>query len=167
MAGRPWILSFGKPKKVMSSEEYAKSAASDTGIPGTYTGNMSEDSKLAWKAKIVGSRSGNHQIEIRTTEPKANLVIVVNGRMRTEIPAKKWVKAHYATPSEVKLSANGPTYYTTALWDRLAQAVDEARVVTALLDTASSSLKAAILKGARNGIHPVDTYNSHPIEETS
>lgn len=145
-------LSFAKPKKAMSSEEYANSYSSDCGVPGTYSGNMNQEDRLRWKAKLVGSRSGNHQIEIRTVEPRSNLVVVVNGAM-DQPQAKKPFYRMEGEPFSIKLSANGPTFYDPALWERLQEAVEEARKVLALLD-AEDTRKAA-LKVIRAGEHPL------------
>jgi hypothetical protein len=148
------ILSFAKPKKVMSSEDYA-SISADSAPPGVYTGNMSQADRLRWKAKLVGSRSGNHQIEIRTTEPGANLVVVVNGSMPNFERQKHSWRQRELDPHSIKVSANGPTFYTTRLWGSFTDAVEEARKVLALLDGDETMRKAA-LKTIQAGEHPLE-----------
>lgn len=152
------ILSFAKPKKVMSSEDYA-SISADSAPPGVYSGNMSQADLLRWKAKLVGSRSGNHQIEIRTTEPAANLVVIVNGAMPNVEKRKTWLQRE-TEPFSIKLSANGPTFYDPNLWGRLMEAVREARQVLDLLDTEDT--RKAALKTIRAGEHPLERASWAP-----
>lgn len=147
------ILSFAKPKKAMSNEDYA-SISADSAPPGVYTGNMSQADRLRWKAKLVGSRSGNHQIEIRTTEPGANLVVIVNGAMPNVEKRKTSWRQRETEPFSIKLSANGPTFYDPDLWGRLMEAVQEARQVLGLLDTEDT--RKAALKVIRSGEHPLE-----------
>jgi len=147
-----FILTFAKPKKAMSSEDYANSTAADGAPPGCYTGNMSKEARLLWKAKLVGSRSGNHQIEIRTTSPRSNLVVVVNGAMLSGKRVKSWDRL-LLQPFSVKISANGPTFYTPDLWETLQKAVEEARGALLLLD--AEDTRTATLKRIQGGEHPL------------
>jgi hypothetical protein len=68
------ILFWGKPKKVMTKEQYAESYGFEDGPPGGYSSNMSEKDKDRWKAKLTGTKLGYPQVEIR----KSGAVIIVN-----------------------------------------------------------------------------------------
>jgi hypothetical protein len=65
------ILSWDKPAKAMSREEWEAISADDA-PPGVYTPNMSEEDKLKWKAKKIGQR-----VEIRKTAGDAQILIKV------------------------------------------------------------------------------------------
>lgn len=147
------VLSFKKVERAVSKEEYANSYPSDSGVPGTYSGNMSEEDSLRWKAKVVGQRQGNHAIEIRTTEAGANLVISVSGKMPKPIP-QKWGPDLVKVPHEVKLSANGPAFFSPHVWGTLILAVAEAKGVLCLLDGPEGDRKTA-LQAIRAGVHPL------------
>lgn len=58
------ILSFEKPKKVMTDKQYA-SITADGAPPGVYTPNMSEEDKERWKAKLIKGKDA--RVEIRKT----------------------------------------------------------------------------------------------------
>jgi hypothetical protein len=58
------ILSFEKPKKVMTDKQYA-SITADGAPPGVYTPNMSEEDKERWKAKLIKGK--DVRVEIRKT----------------------------------------------------------------------------------------------------
>jgi len=74
------ILNFGKPPKAMSTEAH-QSISADGAPPGVYTPNMSTKDAEKWRAKLVGSRSKNYQIEIRKQVSGTNILLVVNGKM--------------------------------------------------------------------------------------
>ena len=59
------LLCFDKPKKARSTENHNIACSSDSGIPGTYVPNMSRTDREKWKGKIVGTRRGKPQVEIR------------------------------------------------------------------------------------------------------
>jgi len=69
------LLTFDKPKKVLSTEKHNKRFQSDSGVAGTYVPNMSEEDKNKWKAKhITGT---DERIEIRKTIGCSQLLIIV------------------------------------------------------------------------------------------
>lgn len=113
------ILMWNKPKKVMSSEEYAESYGADGAPPGCYSGNMGTEDSYRWRAKLIKGKEGT-RVEIRKTvtgdDPlpgrrygcHAQLLIVV-------------------TPEVVRISQNGPAVYNDRVWSQLWMAVQEAR----------------------------------------
>lgn len=73
------ILRWDKPKKVMTTQQWAEHAGFEDGPTGGYSPNMSEADQLSWKAKITGTKLGFPQVEIRkTTERGSQVVIIVN-----------------------------------------------------------------------------------------
>lgn len=74
------ILNFGKPPRAMSTEDH-QSISADGAPPGVYTPNMSTKDAERWRAKLVGQRSGDYQIEVRKQVNGTNIVLVVNGKM--------------------------------------------------------------------------------------
>lgn len=59
------VLSFEKPKKTLSSAEHINTYQSDSGVPGTYVPNMSDEDKKKWKWKVCGG--SDPRVEIRKT----------------------------------------------------------------------------------------------------
>lgn len=150
------ILSFAKPKKVMSSEDYA-SISADSAPPGVYSGNMSTEDRHKWKAKLVGQKSKNYRIEIRSEAPLANVVIVVCGAVPN--PKKdKWGRLEWE-PHVVKISSNGAMLFRqTACSDVLSDmimAINEARRILRFLDDEPEKRKE-IEKACREGRHPLE-----------
>lgn len=73
------ILRWDKPKKIMTTEQWATHYGFEDGPVGGYSPNMSEADQLSWKAKITGKKLGFPQVEIRkTTEKGSQVVIIVN-----------------------------------------------------------------------------------------
>ena len=107
----PFVLSFVKPERAKSIEDW-KSLQADGAPPGTYVPNMTKEDRLKWKATVVGTKSGNHQIEIRSMSPHSNVVIVVSGAMPTSDHRRE-------PPYYVKVSSNGPAYFSVDLWQAL------------------------------------------------
>lgn len=60
------VLSFDKPEKVLSTEEWKKISA-DGAPPGVYRPNMSKDDMIRWKAKRINRNTENERIEIQKT----------------------------------------------------------------------------------------------------
>jgi hypothetical protein len=154
------ILSFAKPKKVKSTEEW-KSNQADSAPPGTYVSNMSQDDKLRWKAKLTGTRSGNHRIEIRSEKPGVNLLVVVSGAVPNEEPhpypyqrkrGEMWSPPSY----QVKMSSNGTAEFDPTAWEELTKAVQEAREILAYLDDPEETFKGVVLRLIREGENPLD-----------
>jgi len=59
------ILSLDKPQKLLPSKEHSDYYSSDTGIPGTYVPNMSDEDRMKWKARKISG--GDPRVEIRKT----------------------------------------------------------------------------------------------------
>lgn len=137
------IPSFAKPEKVLSTEAW-KGISADGAPPGVYVSNMSSEDRKKWKAKLVGTKSGDHQIEIRKMLSGTNLVLIVNGLMPS-------------TPEEsllVKMSANGPGYFYPYELKEFELAIQEARDILKILDRGSTS-KRTYMDLIRAGKHPL------------
>jgi len=148
------ILTFAKPKKAQPVEEWQKISADDA-PPGVYSPNMSAEDRELWKAKLVGSRSKCHRIEIRKTLSGSQVVVVVNGNMAHYEAAEGWGshwKNREALAHGVKISANGAMIFTPTDWTDLNRAVMEARAILDRLDdpAKTKATQAAI----RAGKHP-------------
>lgn len=73
------ILRWDKPKKIMTTDQWANHYGFESGPTGGYSPNMSEADQLSWKAKITGTKLGFPQVEIRkTTQWGSQIVIIVN-----------------------------------------------------------------------------------------
>ena len=59
------IIMWKKPRKARSSKDHIEMHQSDCEVPGTYVPNMSNDDMKRWKGKVVGTRVGHPQIEVR------------------------------------------------------------------------------------------------------
>jgi len=118
------ILSFDKPKKVLTTEKHNERYSSDSGIAGTYVPNMSKDDMLKWKAKYI--KGDDERIEIRKTIEGIQLLIVVYKKAH---PVKwnynkqdEWRKRH----QDINISMNGKLDMTSdEYWDML-EAINEA-----------------------------------------
>lgn len=71
------ILCWDKPKKIHSTAEWAD-ISFDGGPKGGYVPNMSEDDAQRWKAKLVGTKAGYPQVEIRKKFGSALATIIVS-----------------------------------------------------------------------------------------
>ena len=59
-------ISWEKPKKAVPHAEHAEKHQSDSGIPGTYVPNMSQEDRFKWKGRHI--KTGKDQrVEIRKT----------------------------------------------------------------------------------------------------
>jgi hypothetical protein len=68
---------WDKPKKVKTKQEWADDYGFDGGPTGGYQSNMSDDDKVAWKAKITGIKLGFPQVEIRKTFSRGSQVVII------------------------------------------------------------------------------------------
>ncbi len=71
------ILRWDKPKKVMTTQQWAEHYGFDGGPIGGYAPNMSEADQLSWKAKITGKKLGFPQVEIRKTTKRGSQVVII------------------------------------------------------------------------------------------
>ena len=123
------VLMWDKPQQVLETEDWKKISA-DCAPPGVYTPNMSKDDMLLWKAKIVGTRSGDPRVEIRKTVIGAEPY----GGSR---PERRWTA--YAQMlmivwppdndgrSRVRISLNGTADLSPREYAEMERAVDEAQ----------------------------------------
>lgn len=121
------ILSWDKPEKVMTTEEWQRISA-DGAPPGVYTPNMSEGGMVKWKAKYVGGR--NPRVEIRKT---------VLGPFRLAKQPSPWETTRNTAQvlvivdaTTVRMSANGTADFEGWEFDQLHEAVAEARFVLSI-----------------------------------
>jgi len=145
------VLSFAKPDRVKSVEDW-KSISADGAPPGVYTSNMSDADRRLWKAKVTGIRSGHHAIEVRSEASGSNVLVIVSGANPEPLPSG-WVRTP-SDPHMIKMSANGPMYFTAEQWVNLLTAVQEARQVLALLDNPGTH--AAASQAIKAGQHPLE-----------
>lgn len=114
------LLMWNKPKKVMSSEEYAESYGADGAPPGCYSGNMSAEDSYRWRAKLIKGKEGT-RVEIRKTvtgdDPLPGRLYGCHAQLLIVVTSKV-----------VRISQNGPAVYEGNVWYELAAAVAEARV---------------------------------------
>jgi len=73
------VLSWEKPQKIMTTEEW-KSISADCAPPGVYTPNMSEEDMFKWKAKLIGKKAKIPRVEIRKSFKKSNNKTYPEGR---------------------------------------------------------------------------------------
>ncbi len=147
---KPLVLSFARPARATPVEDW-KGISADGAPPGVYVSNMSAEDRLRWKAKLVGSRSGEHQIEIRSEKPWSNLLAIVNGKTGATPGSRAAVWRH-----EVRVSSNGVLRFTEAVFHEFQSAIAEARQVLARLDDpATCKATLALIRAGK-----------HPLEET-
>jgi hypothetical protein len=114
------IINWDKPQKIRPSKEHAGMYSSDSGVPGTYMPNMSDDDIKKWKGKVVGATTGSPQVEIR----KDCMVIIVSLGGGYQY---KFYKRERTTGINIHVSMAGPTQLTFAEWDEMKNVVEEAR----------------------------------------
>lgn len=122
------ILSWDKPEKVMTHEEWA-SISADGAPPGVYFPNMSEADMDKWKAKLIKGEFS--RVEIRKSAHGTQMLIIVS---MTGTPIEKqWARGNTKLPAlhdvNVKMSMNGPSMFTFEEINQLPLAVQEARKV--------------------------------------
>jgi hypothetical protein len=116
------ILSFEKPKQVMTQEKRVEKYSSDCGIPGTYVPNMSDEDMNKWKAKHINGK--DERVEIKKNFGGTQVVIVLykycqKGDWHNNV-------AHH---DNIQISANSKIHMTLDLWNEFKQAIDEAREI--------------------------------------
>lgn len=123
------ILKWDKPEQVMSKESW-QGISADGAPPGVYCPNMSDEDQQAWKAKLVGKRSGIKQVEIRKTTSNHTqmLLIVSNDGFRRKVD--HWHPDGKEFPGRnVRISLNGPAAFTFEEMEQMALAIEEARQI--------------------------------------
>ena len=118
------ILMWEKPKKAMSTEEWANSGGFDGGPPGGYIPNMSKADRLRWKAKYIGGKYPRVEIRKTTTNGSQLLVIVTKGGF----PPKggRETIEYNSDGKHVRFSLNGPAFFSVDEFFELENAVKEA-----------------------------------------
>jgi len=104
------LLSFDKPKKVVSTEEHNEKHMSDSGIAGTYVSNMSKEDSLKWKAKHI--KGNDERIEIRKMfNCGVSMVMIVYKNPKKAVESGNgWNRGN----QDIRISMNGKLDLT---WD--------------------------------------------------
>lgn len=123
------ILSWDQPEKVMAKEEW-KSISADSAPPGVFTPNMSEEDKLKWKAKYFGGRLPRVEIRKTTVNGTQVLIMVTLGGFPHKVD-KYYPDGmeHKSQKCNVRISQNGPAFYSFDDWNNFNAAIEEARQV--------------------------------------
>lgn len=116
------ILSWDKPRKVMSEETRRATGSSDSEIPGTYLRNMSDGDIRKWKAKLVGHKSGHPQVEIR--KDSAVIVVSLLGGYKYKYYGREETKNF-----NIHIASAGPIQWTWEDYDNFIKAIEEAKEV--------------------------------------
>lgn len=107
------VLTWEKAPKALPAEEWMGYQA-DGAPPGTYQPNMDDDWKLRWKAKMAGQRGGSLRVEIRKSTQVCHA-----GSVQVLIIVHE--------DGGVVMSMNGTAGFSPQDWQRLFNAVGEAR----------------------------------------
>lgn len=118
------VLSFDKPKKVLTTEKHNEKYQSDSGVAGTYVPNMSEKDMKTWRGKHI--KGDDERVEIRKTIEGTQLLIVV---YKNPNPVKynynkleEWRKRH----QDIRMSMNGKLDMTEDEYWEMTEAINEA-----------------------------------------
>jgi hypothetical protein len=143
------VLDWNKPERAMPVEQW-QAISADGAPPGVWTPNMSDQDRERWKAKLVGVRKGEPQVEIRKSTPGGQMVIIVGLRAYTFKHYSPDARGYANTQGKnLHISHSGPAIMTFADFEQLAQAVAEARQVLELISAGAIS-KDAITQAAGN-----------------
>src|SRR5271170_6535688 len=124
------ILTWDKPKQVMTRDEY-EAISADSAPPGVYTPNMSRVDTYKWRAKKVGGR--NPRVEIRKSVLGPDPLSYDDGETPVGVlPRRPHCMAQLVVvvmaDGRVRMSQNGPAVYTAHEWTELMIVVQEARL---------------------------------------
>jgi hypothetical protein len=72
------ILLWDKPRQRVSKAKWKEEYGFEDGPTGGYQPNMSEDDERRWKAKVVGTKTGFPQVEVRKKAGASLMTIIVN-----------------------------------------------------------------------------------------
>lgn len=141
------LLMWDKPEKIMSTEAWASLYSADGAPPGVYVPNMSTADMLRWKAKLVGTRSGQPRVEVRKVTENGTQMLMVVALDFEEAPVypkhtgdretDKELHARYREaraqrdrrPANVRLSMNGPAFLSFEDMEDMRLAIQECVVV--------------------------------------
>ncbi len=155
------ILMWERPKQRVSKKAWKEEYGFDGGPDGGYQPNMSQDDAQRWKAKLVGTRTGFPQVEIRKQAGPSLMLIIVNlgagysyksntPSYDVEEAGKRWNSRDIAPMSlvdriglqdvsagtQVHISMNGPAMMDFEDLAHMREAIDEAKAVLVSLETA-------------------------------
>lgn len=113
------ILSWDKPKQIMTEEQRRAEFSSDSGVPGTFMPNMRPEDVARWKAKLTHHTTDHPQVEIR----KDATVIIVS--LRGGYTYKHY-KPEHTENVNLHIATAGPIMWSFQELEEFKQAVEEA-----------------------------------------
>jgi hypothetical protein len=133
--------------------------SSDCETPGTFQPNMSDDDRSAWKAKLVGKKSGCLQVEIRK-DSFVHIVALDGYNYKMYKKGDKWSDTNGLN---MHIGASGPIQMTFKDWIDWTQAITEAiEVLIAHLEY--KELEPGKWENTTNGFY--DIYITEENEST-
>lgn len=117
------MLMWEKPEKVLSKEDWANSGIFDGGPTGGYIPNMSDADRSAWKAKYIKGKFPRVEIRKTTTNGTQILIVVSTGGF----PGRNGKAETRSEGKHVRISLNGPAFFSKSEFIQLNLAIDEAR----------------------------------------
>lgn len=155
------ILMWDRPKQRVGKKAWKDEYGFDGGPDGGYQPNMSQDDANRWKAKLVGTRTGFPQVEIRKQAGPSLMLIIVNlgagYSYKSNTPSydleeagKPWTSKdllpmslvdriglqEVSAGTQVHISMNGPAMMDFEDLAHMHRAVEEAKAVLASLESA-------------------------------
>lgn len=118
------MINWDKPKKVRTTEEHNKMYSSDSGIPGTYVPNMSEEDLYSWRGKLVGQRTGFPHVELRKAFTADVLIYVSLGE---GFKISKYEGPDQTKGINVRISSNAAISLTFEELQELNLVIEEAK----------------------------------------
>jgi ribosome-associated translation inhibitor RaiA len=125
------ILNWDKPKKAMSTKKW-KGIVADGAPPGVYTPNMSQEDRLKWKAQYTKGRIPKVTIKKSTINGTQVVIVVTLSGGFPVVEDPRWNPKGIERQSEkakVRISQNGPAFYTFQEMQDMQAAIDEAKEV--------------------------------------
>lgn len=130
------VLNWDKPKKKLTTKEWANSYGFEDGPTGGYVPNMSDEDMKRIKPKLVGKTTDHPQIELRKTFQSTQVIIIVslgNGynykNFNADAKKDDWQSGQYTKGFNVHWAANGPIQMTFAEMNEIYAAIAEAKEV--------------------------------------
>lgn len=115
------ILTWEKPKQVLSKEEWKNSIGFDGGPYGGYESNMSIEDRQLWKAKLIKGKFPRVEIRKTTTNGVQILIVVSNNGFPRSGSLERGSKE-----KNIKISQNGASFFSLEEFEQLNLAIKEA-----------------------------------------
>lgn len=120
------IIDFERPKKVLPTKKHNAKYSSDSGIPGTFVPNMSEDDMVKWKGRHF--RGNDERIEIRKTFQWTNGKPYPDGRNYYS-QVLIVVRKNPINDPAVVISTNGKVGMNISEYQQFTEAINEANEI--------------------------------------